>query len=98
MTIYNFAAGPAILPAPVLLEAQENLVSFPGSGMSLLEMSHRSKPVQGMIESAEENIRALAGIPDNYHILFLQGGASAQFSMVPMNLLTSGGKAGSLNR
>ena len=93
MTIYNFAAGPAILPAPVLLESQKDLVSFPGSGMSLLEMSHRSKPVQGMIESAEENIRALAGIPDNYHILFLQGGASAQFSMVPMNLLTPGGKA-----
>ena len=93
MTIYNFAAGPAILPAPVLQEAQENLVTFPGSGMSLLEMSHRSKPVQDMIQAAEDDVRALAGIPENYHILFLQGGASLQFSMVPMNLLTPGGKA-----
>ena len=93
MTTYNFAAGPAILPAPVLQEAQENLVTFPGSGMSLLEMSHRSKPVQDMIQAAEDDIRALAGIPENYHILFLQGGASLQFSMVPMNLLTPGGKA-----
>jgi len=93
MTTYNFAAGPAILPAPVLQEAQENLVTFPGSGMSLLEMSHRSKPVQDMIQAAEDDVRALAGIPENYHILFLQGGASLQFSMVPMNLLTPGGKA-----
>ena len=81
MTTYNFAAGPAILPAPVLQEAQENLVTFPGSGMSLLEMSHRSKPVQDMIQAAEDDVRALAGIPENYHILFLQGGASLQFSM-----------------
>jgi len=81
------------LPAPVLQEAQRDLVSIPGVGMSLLEMSHRSKPVQGMIESAEEHIRELAGIPNNYHILFLQGGASLQFSMVPMNLLTPNGKA-----
>ena len=93
MTTYNFAAGPAILPAPVLQEAQENQVTFPGSGMSLLEMSHRSKPVQDMIQAAEDDVRALAGIPENYHILFLQGGASLQFSMVPMNLLTPGGKA-----
>ena len=96
MTTYNFAAGPAILPAPVLQEAQENLVTFPGSGMSLLEMSHRSKPVQDMIQAAEDDVRALAGIPENYHILFLQGGASLQFSMVPMNLLTPGGKAAHL--
>ena len=81
------------MPAPVLQEAQRDLVSIPGAGMSLLEMSHRSKPVQGMIESAEEDIRKLAGIPDNYHILFRQGGASLQFSMVPMNLLTPDGKA-----
>ena len=96
MTTYNFAAGPAILPAPVLQEAQENLVTFPGSGMSLLEMSHRSKPVQDMIQAAEDDVRALAGIPENYHILFLQGGASLQFSMVPMNLLTPGVKADNL--
>ncbi len=81
------------MPAAVLQDAQRDLVSFPGAGMSLLEMSHRSEPVQGIIESAEEDIRRLAGIPDNYHILFLQGGASLQFSMVPMNLLTPNGKA-----
>ncbi|MCH7736932.1 MAG: 3-phosphoserine/phosphohydroxythreonine transaminase [Chloroflexi bacterium] len=93
MTIYNFAAGPATLPAAVLQEAQRDLMEFPGVGMSLLEMSHRSKPVVAMIESAEEDIRQLAGIPDNYRVLFLQGGASLQFSMVPMNLLTPNGKA-----
>jgi len=93
MTIYNFAAGPATLPAAVLEEAQKDLVSLPGAGMSLLEMSHRSKPVVEMIDTAEQDIRKLAGIPDNYRILFLQGGASLQFSMVPMNLLTPGGKA-----
>ncbi|MDA0264880.1 MAG: 3-phosphoserine/phosphohydroxythreonine transaminase [Chloroflexi bacterium] len=93
MTIYNFAAGPAILPASVLTEAQRDLVSYPGVGISLLEMSHRSKTVQGIIQGAEDGIRQLAGIPDNYRILFLQGGASLQFSMVPMNLLSEGGKA-----
>ena len=93
MKIYNFAAGPSTLPDSVLEEAQRNLVSFPGVGTSLLEMSHRSTPVQEMIESAEEDIRKLAGIPGNYHILFLQGGASLQFSMVPMNLLTPNGHA-----
>ena len=93
MTIYNFAAGPAILPAKVLQEAQRDLVSLPGVGLSLLEMSHRSKPVVDMIDTAEGDIRGLAGIPDNYRILFLQGGASLQFSMAPMNLLTENGKA-----
>ncbi len=90
--IYNFAAGPAVLPRPVLEEAQRDLASMPGTGMSLLEMSHRSKPVIGIIEEAEEGIRRLAGIPDNYRVLFLQGGASLQFSMVPMNLLTPDGQ------
>ena len=93
MTIYNFAAGPATLPAAVLEEAQRDLVSLPGVGMSLLEMSHRSKPVVEMIDNAEQDIRKLAGIPDNYRILFLQGGASLQFSMVPMNLLSPDGRA-----
>ena len=93
MTIYNFAAGPAILPAEVLQEAQRDLVSLPGVGLSLLEMSHRSKPVVDMIDTAEADIRSLAGIPDNYRVLFLQGGASLQFSMAPMNLLTGNGKA-----
>ena len=93
MTIYNFAAGPAILPAEVLQEAQRDLVSLPGVGLSLLEMSHRSKPVVEMIDAAEADMRELAGIPDNYRVLFLQGGASLQFSMAPMNLLNPNGKA-----
>ena len=91
--VYNFAAGPAVLPLPVLEEAQRDFASLPGSGMSLLEMSHRSKPVIEIIEEAEESIRRLAGIPGDYKILFLQGGASLQFSMVPMNLLTQDGQA-----
>lgn len=91
--IYNFAAGPAVLPRPVLEEAQRDLLALPEVGMSVLEMSHRSKTVEGIMQSAEDNIRKLAGIPDNYRILFLQGGASLQFSMVPMNLLSSNGKA-----
>ena len=91
--VYNFAAGPAVLPLPVLEEAQRDLPFIPGTGMSLLEMSHRSKPVVRVIEEAEQSIRRLAAIPDNYQVLFLQGGASLQFSMVPMNLLTQGGQA-----
>ena len=91
--IYNFSAGPAVLPLPVLEEAQRNLVELPGVGMSVLEISHRSKPFDEIIQGAEADIRKLAGIPDNYHVLFLQGGASLQFSMVPMNLLPPGGKA-----
>lgn len=91
--VYNFAAGPAVLPLSVLEEAQRELVSTSGAGMSLLEMSHRSKTVIDVIDDAEESIRRLAGIPDNYKILFLQGGASLQFSMVPMNLLTQDGQA-----
>ncbi|MEC9309940.1 MAG: 3-phosphoserine/phosphohydroxythreonine transaminase [Chloroflexota bacterium] len=89
--IYNFAAGPATLPVPVLEEAQANMVNMSQSGMSLLEMSHRSDTVETMIKTAEDNIRSLAHIPDNYKILFLQGGASLQFSMVPMNLLRPNG-------
>ena len=81
------------MPAAVLQEAQRDLTELPGVGMSLLEMSHRSKPVVEMIDRAEEDIRQLAGIPDNYRVLFLQGGASLQFSMIPMNLLTPNGKA-----
>jgi phosphoserine aminotransferase len=91
--IYNFSAGPAVLPLEVLEEARENLLSLPGVGMSILEISHRSKPFDEIIEGAEADIRALAGIPDGYHVLFLQGGASLQFSMVPMNLLPQGGSA-----
>src|SRR5512145_664346 len=91
--IFNFSAGPAVLPLDVLEKAQRDLVSLPGVGMSILEVSHRSKVFDEVIEACEADLRALAGIPDNYHVLFLQGGASLQFSMVPMNLLPSGGSA-----
>lgn len=91
--ILNFSAGPAVLPLEVLEEARENLLSMPGVGMSILEISHRSKPFDEIIQGAEADIRALAGIPDGYHVLFLQGGASLQFSMVPMNILPQGGSA-----
>jgi phosphoserine aminotransferase len=91
--IYNFSAGPAVLPLEVLEEARENLIAMPGVGMSILEISHRSKPFDAIIEGAEADIRKLAGIPDGYHVLFLQGGASLQFSMVPMNILPQGGSA-----
>lgn len=90
MRIYNFSAGPAVLPVPVLEEAQRNLVELPGVGMSVLEISHRSKPFDEIIQGAEADMRALAGIPASHKVLFLQGGASLQFSMVPMNLLTQG--------
>jgi len=85
--IYNFSAGPAVLPLPVLEEAQRNLIALPGVGMSILEISHRSKPFEDILHGAIADIRSLAGIPSNYKILMLQGGASLQFSMVPMNLL-----------
>ena len=91
--IYNFSAGPAVLPLEVLEEAQRNLIALPGVGMSILEISHRSKAFDEIILGCENDIRKLAGIPDNYQVLFLQGGASLQFSMVPMNLLPAGGKA-----
>lgn len=88
--IYNFSAGPAMLPLPVIEEAQRDLVALPGIGMSVLEISHRSKAFDEIIEGAEADFRALARIPDGYQVLFLQGGASTQFSMVPMNLLGAG--------
>jgi phosphoserine aminotransferase len=88
--IFNFSAGPATLPLPVLEEAQRDMLALPGVGMSVLEISHRSKPFDEIIQGAEADLRTLGGIPANYKVLFLQGGASLQFSMVPMNLLTSG--------
>ena len=91
--IYNFSAGPAVLPLPVLEQIQRDLVALPGVGMSILEISHRSKTFESILEEAEADIRALADIPDNYRVLFLQGGASLQFSMVPMNLLDAGSAA-----
>jgi phosphoserine aminotransferase len=87
--VHNFSAGPAILPIEVLEEAQQNLVSLPGVGMSILEISHRSKPFEEILAGAEADLRTLGGIPANYKVLFLQGGASLQFSMVPMNLLAA---------
>jgi phosphoserine aminotransferase len=91
--IFNFSAGPAVLPLEVLEEAQRDLLALPGVGMSILEISHRSKTFDEIIEGCEADLRKLAGIPENYHVLFLQGGASLQFSMVPMNLLPAGGSA-----
>jgi phosphoserine aminotransferase len=88
--LYNFSAGPAVLPVPVLEQAQRELISLPGVGMSVLEVSHRSKPFEEIIARAESDIRTLAEIPPNYRVLFLQGGASLQFTMVPMNLLPAG--------
>jgi phosphoserine aminotransferase len=91
--IFNFSAGPAVLPVAVLEQAQRDLISLPGVGMSILEISHRSKPFDDVIEGCEADLRTLAGIPKDYHVLFLQGGASLQFSMVPMNLLSAGSSA-----
>ncbi len=91
--VFNFSSGPAVLPAPVLAEAQRNLVTLPGVGMSVMEISHRSKAFEGVLNKAIDDIRALANIPANYKVLMLQGGASLQFSMVPMNLLAAGGSA-----
>ena len=91
--IHNFSAGPAVLPLPVLEQVQRDLLSLPGVGMSILEISHRSAAFDEVIDGCEADLRRLGGIPDNYRVLFLQGGASLQFSMVPMNLLPPGGSA-----
>jgi phosphoserine aminotransferase len=91
--IYNFSAGPAVLPVEVLEEAQRDLVALPGVGMSVMEISHRSKPFDEIIQTAESNLRTLGNVPGDYKVLFLQGGASLQFSAVPMNLLTPGASA-----
>ncbi len=89
--IFNFSAGPAVLPLPVLEHAQRELTALPGVGASILEISHRSKAFESILQSAKGRLTALLSIPDNYRILFLQGGARLQFSMVPMNLLSAGG-------
>ena len=85
--VYNFSAGPAVLPKEVLREAAEEMLDYQGTGMSVMEMSHRSKAYKGIIEEAEADLRDLMGIPDDYEVLFLQGGASQQFAMIPMNLM-----------
>src|SRR5258705_1917444 len=91
--VSNFSAGPAVLPMPVLEEAQRDLIALPGVGMSVMEISHRSKTFEDILHKAQDDIRALAGVPASYKILMLQGGASLQFSMVPMNLLGAGATA-----
>ena len=88
--VYNFSAGPAVLPEEVLREAAAEMLDYNGTGMSVMEMSHRSKAYQAIIDEAEADLRDLMGIPDNYKVLFLQGGASQQFAMIPMNLMKNG--------
>ena len=88
--VYNFSAGPAVLPEAVLREAAAEMLDYRGTGMSVMEMSHRSKTYQNIIDTAEADLRKLMGIPDNYKVLFLQGGASQQFAMIPMNLMRNG--------
>src|SRR6187455_363621 len=91
--IFNFSAGPAVLPLQVLEQAQRELVSLPGVGMSVMEISHRSRTFEDILNTSIADLRELAGIPSNYQVLMLQGGASLQFSMVPMNLLGAGATA-----
>ena len=88
--VYNFSAGPAVLPECVLKEAAAEMLDYNGTGMSVMEMSHRSKAYQEIIDAAEADLRELMNIPDNYKVLFLQGGASQQFAMIPMNLMKNG--------
>ncbi len=85
--VYNFSAGPAVLPEEVLKEAAAEMLDYKGSGMSVMEMSHRSEVFHEIINEAEKDLRELMNIPDNYKVLFLQGGASQQFAMIPMNLM-----------
>lgn len=88
--VYNFSAGPAVLPEEVLEEAAKEMLDYQGTGMSVMEMSHRSAPFQKILDTAEEDLRELMGIPASYRVLFMQGGASQQFAMVPMNLMKTG--------
>jgi phosphoserine aminotransferase len=91
--VHNFNAGPSILPQPVLEKAQEEMLDYQGTGMSVMEMSHRSKEFEAIIQTAEADLRELMGIPANYKVLFLQGGASLQFAMLPMNMRPAGQSA-----
>ena len=86
--VYNFSAGPSMLPESVLLRAAAEMLDYEGSGQSVMEMSHRSKVYDAIIKGAESLLREVMEIPDNYKVLFLQGGASSQFAMVPLNLMT----------
>ena len=87
---HNFSAGPAVLPEAVLEEARDNMLSLGDLGMGVMEISHRSREFTAIIETAEADARELLGVPDDYHVMFLQGGATLQFSMVPMNFLSAG--------
>ncbi|MCG8502676.1 MAG: 3-phosphoserine/phosphohydroxythreonine transaminase [Firmicutes bacterium] len=95
--VYNFSAGPSMLPVPVLERAQKELLSYGSSGMSVMEMSHRSGHYQEIIDEAEQTLREIMGIPDHYKVLFLQGGASSQFAMIPLNLFRNSKKADYVN-
>lgn len=95
--VYNFSAGPSTLPEAVLKQASEEMLNYGGSGMSVMEMSHRSAVYQGIVDEAEASLRQLMNIPDNYKVLFLQGGASTQFAMIPLNLMVGSGKADFVN-
>ena len=87
---YNFSAGPATMPEPVLEEIRDEMMNYKGSGMCVMEMSHRSPVYQQIIDEAEQDLRDLMNIPDNYKVLFIQGGATLQFAMIPMNLMKNG--------
>ena len=91
--VFNFSAGPAALPESVLARARDELLDWHGHGLSIMEMSHRSPEFEGVAAKAQRDLRALLGVPDDYAVLFLQGGATAQFAMVPINLLPEGGSA-----
>ena len=95
--VYNFSAGPSCLPEEVLRQAADEMTDYKGTGMSVMEMSHRSKPYQAIIDETEALARELMGIPDNYKVLFLQGGASLQFAMIPMNLMVNHKRAAFMN-
>ena len=88
--VFNFSAGPSVLPEVVLKQAADEMLDYKGSGMSVMEMSHRSKVYDNIIKEAEKDLRDLMDIPDNYKVLFLQGGASQQFAAIPMNLMKNG--------
>src|SRR5579871_7227 len=95
--VYNFSAGPAMLPKDVLKQAQAEMLSWHESGMSVMEISHRSEEFTRLAEQSESDLRELLAIPDHYHVLFLAGGATSQFSMVPMNLMAKTGTADYIN-
>jgi phosphoserine aminotransferase len=95
--VYNYSAGPSMLPVEVLEQAQKEMLCYGESGMSVMEMSHRSKDFEAIIKQAEQDLRELMHIPDNYKVLFVQGGGSTQFAMVPLNLMNKNKKANYIN-